>query len=155
MLRSSARGLMGVGLAAAVYFSPAWAAEIEPIPTPPAKIGVLNWDTGANQSYLIPAFEIPFFLGALNLYDRHVYGREVYGSTVDTTTSHAPPKSWEFDEDPFNINQFSHPYLGATMHAIAPTSRLRSSATAAFAPTSTISWMSARARRWPSSPRIS
>lgn len=114
---------MVVGLAAARFLvSATLAAELDP--TPVSRSPVLNWETGANRSYLIPAIEIPVFLTALNIYDRHVYGREVYGSTVDTTTSHAAPKSWEYDEDPFNINQFSHPYLGATMHGIARSSGL-------------------------------
>lgn len=45
----------------------------------------LDWDNGANKSYVVPALEIPVFLGALNLYDRAVYGKEVYGSTARTT----------------------------------------------------------------------
>jgi hypothetical protein len=76
---------------------------------------VLNWDTGAQKSYLIPALEIPGFLGLLNIYDRHVYGTEVYGTTLKSSWDHLRRGRWESDDDPFNINQFSHPYQGATM----------------------------------------
>src|SRR5204862_1174151 len=65
---------------------------------------VLDWDTGAGASSRIPTVEIPVFLVALNLYDRAVYGREVYGTTFKSTWDHVRKESWEFDEDPFNVN---------------------------------------------------
>lgn len=77
-----------------------------------------NADTETSRSYVIPALEIPVFLVGLNLYDRAVYGKAIYGSTLRTTSDHISPSSWEYDEDPFNVNQFSHPYLGATMHGL-------------------------------------
>ncbi len=111
--------------AACFAFAPAAAAaETDPTLLRGARTSVLDWETGANQSVIIPAVEIPIFLVALNLYDRRVNGREVYGSTLNTTADHLPPKSWKFDEDPFNVNQFSHPYLGATMHGLARSSGL-------------------------------
>ncbi len=95
------------------------AADTDAPPAQEPRKRVVDWDTGANKSYVVPAVEIPIFLVALNLYDRHVYGREVYGSTFSSTSDHLQPKAWQFDEDPFNVNQFSHPYLGATMHGLA------------------------------------
>ncbi len=86
--------------------------------------GVLNWDTGANQSYLIPALEIPGFLTVLNLYDRQVYGTTVYGTTFKSAWDHVRKENWGTDDDPFNINQFSHPYQGATMFGFARSSGL-------------------------------
>ncbi|MDO8542589.1 MAG: DUF3943 domain-containing protein [Opitutaceae bacterium] len=127
MLRARVHRLICVVgfFAAPCAFRPeGFAAEIDPATGTMATKRVLNWETDANKSYVIPALEIPVFLVALNLYDREVYGREVYGSTLGTTSDHAPTKSWQFDEDPFNINQFSHPYLGATMHGIARSSGL-------------------------------
>jgi hypothetical protein len=122
----SVRGWIIAGGLAALLFagSSGFAAEPAAGTAPAAPPRVLNWDTGADRSYVIPALEIPVFLVALNLYDRHVYGREIYGSTVGTTSEHASVDSWKYDEDPFNVNQFSHPYLGATMHGIARSSGL-------------------------------
>ena len=94
-------------------------AQISPAIAPVSRTAVLDWETGANKSYVIPALEIPSFLVVLNLYDRRVYGRDVYGSTARTTWDHFRKESWEYDDDPFNVNQFSHPYLGATMHGFA------------------------------------
>src|ERR1017187_6034051 len=94
-------------------------AQISPAITPASRKPVLDWDTGANRSYVIPALEIPSFLVALNLYDRRVYGREIYGTTARTTWDHFRKESWEYDDDPFNVNQFSHPYQGATMYGFA------------------------------------
>ena len=126
MSSSGVRFLLCLGaLATAGLFTPCpRAAEIDPETKPAVRRGMLNWDTGANRSTVIPALEIPVFLVALNLYDRRVYGREIYGTTAGSTSDHVSARSWEFDEDPFNVNQFSHPYLGATMHGIARSSGL-------------------------------
>jgi len=86
---------------------------------------VHSWETGANKSYLIPALEIPAFLVLLNIYDRIAYpnqtqdGKKVYSSTFSSTWDHLRRQHWVFDEDPFNINQFAHPYQGATMYGLA------------------------------------
>jgi len=79
----------------------------------------LDWDSGINQSHVIPALEIPAFLAVLNVYDRGVYGSGVYGTTTRSISDHVRQQAWEFDDDPFNVNQFSHPYLGATMYGVA------------------------------------
>jgi hypothetical protein len=84
-----------------------------------------SWETGANKSYLIPALEIPLFLGLLNIYDRIVYpnqmqdGKKVYSSTFESTWHHLRYQNWVYDQDPFSINQFAHPYQGATMYGFA------------------------------------
>ena len=121
MLNRNARRwvLLGGVAVASPFFAASRAAEIDPAIAPAARQRVLDWDTGGNKSYAIPAIEIPSFLVALNLYDRAVYGKGVYGSTARTTWDHLRKESWEYDDDPFNVNQFSHPYLGATMHGIA------------------------------------
>src|SRR6185369_8784942 len=82
-------------------------------------------ETGANKSYLIPALEVPGFLGLLNIYDRIAYpnqtedGKKVYSSTFSSTWDHLRKQNWVFDKDPFNINQFMHPYQGASMYGLA------------------------------------
>jgi hypothetical protein len=89
-----------------------------------------SWETGAGKSYLIPALEIPGFLVLLNVYDRFAYsdqtedGKKVYSSTFSSTWDHLRKQNWVFDKDPFNINQFSHPYQGATMYGLARSSGL-------------------------------
>jgi hypothetical protein len=91
---------------------------------------VHSWETGAHKSYLIPALEVPGFLVILNLYDRVAYsnqtqdGKKVYSSTFSSTWEHLSKQNWVWDEDPFNINQFAHPYQGATMYGLARSSGL-------------------------------
>jgi hypothetical protein len=91
---------------------------------------VLSWETGAGKSYLIPALEVPGFLLLLSGYDRLVYpnqtqdGKKVYSSTFSSTWDHLRKQDWVFDQDPFNINQFAHPYQGATMYGLARSSGL-------------------------------
>jgi hypothetical protein len=91
---------------------------------------VLSWETGAGKSYLIPALEVPGFLGLLHLFDRVVYsnktedGQKVYDVTGSTVWKHLSKQDWVFDKDPFNVNQFGHPYEGATMYGLARSSGL-------------------------------
>jgi len=123
----------------AIGIEPGWRRVKDPKPIDvdrPAKEaaqadpGVHNWETGANKSYLIPALEVPGFLGLLNAYDRVVYsgqtedGKKVYSSTFSSTWDHLRKENWVFDKDPFNVNQFAHPYQGATMYGLARSSGL-------------------------------
>ena len=108
------------GLATTWLVLPAsWAAEVDPAMAPAPRKQVLDWDTGANKSRAIPAFEITGFLTALNLYDRSVYGSAIYGTTARSAWDHLRKEPWAYDDDPFNVNQFSHPYQGATMYGLA------------------------------------
>ncbi|MBV5328173.1 MAG: DUF3943 domain-containing protein [Chlorobium sp.] len=91
---------------------------------------ILSWESGAGKSYLIPALEVPGFLVLLNIYDRVAYpdqmqdGKKVYSSTLSSTWDHLRKQNWVFDQDPFDINQFAHPYQGATMYGLARSSGL-------------------------------
>lgn len=91
---------------------------------------VLSWETGAGKSYLIPGVEVPGFLILLNVYDRIAHSHQteddkrVYSSTFSSTWEHLSRQHWVFDKDPFNINQFAHPYQGATMYGLARSSGL-------------------------------
>ncbi|HJV64692.1 MAG TPA: DUF3943 domain-containing protein [Geomonas sp.] len=88
---------------------------------------VLDWESGAGKSYLIPALEVTGFLIGLNIFDRIFLdddrtgegGRRTYYSTTPTTWHHLRDQNWGFDQDPFNVNQFGHPYQGATMYGLA------------------------------------
>jgi hypothetical protein len=88
----------------------------------------LRPDTAGGRSNIIPAVEITGFLVALNLYDRAAYantyqdGKKVYSSTFASTWDHLRQQHWVHDQDPFNVNQFQHPYQGATMYGYARSS---------------------------------
>ncbi|MDD2580644.1 MAG: DUF3943 domain-containing protein [Desulfuromonadaceae bacterium] len=102
-------------------------------PPKPAAISpdmVTPWEHMPSKSYLIPALEVTGFLGLLSVYDRIAYsdqmqdGKKVYSSNFSTTWDHLRKQNWVFDQDPFNINQFAHPYQGATMYGLARSSGL-------------------------------
>ena len=94
-------------------------------PAGPAPGKLLSWETGAGKSYLIPALEVPGFLALLSAWDRvfngddRENGKRVYSSNLSTTWEHLRDENWTFDQDPFNVNQFAHPYQGATMYGLA------------------------------------
>lgn len=85
---------------------------------------VLHWRSGKGRSYLIPALEIPSFLIALNIYDRNVYGKKDFGTDSGTLLNNINHGKWVYDTDSFSMNQFGHPYLGATMYGFARSSGL-------------------------------
>src|SRR5712691_4138466 len=84
---------------------------------------VLDWDTGAGKSYVIPAAEIAGFLFGLNQVNRHVSNETDYDSEPDTWWKNfrtAP----RFDRDPFSVNQLGHPYQGGIYYGLARSSGL-------------------------------
>ncbi|HBG04523.1 MAG TPA: DUF3943 domain-containing protein [Geobacter sp.] len=91
---------------------------------------VLSRETGAGKSYLIPALEIPAFVILLNVFDRLAFpnkmkeGRKAYSTNLSTTWDHLRRQNWHFDKDSFEVNQFGHPYEGATMYGLARSSGL-------------------------------
>ncbi len=98
-------------------------------PVPPAPQEPVNRpDSAGNKHNVLPAVEIGAFLVALNLYDRVAYrdlmqdGKRVYYSTWQSTWDHIRQQRWVHDIDPFSVNQFQHPYQGATMYALARSS---------------------------------
>ncbi len=91
-----------------------------------------------NRSFVIPPIEIVAVDAGLNL-----LGRRTDPPTFDVT-----PESirrnlrgpWVIDDDPFQINQFLHPYQGATYHAIARSSGLNYWQSAAFTFAGSVLW---------------
>ncbi len=85
-------------------------------------------DSTHGRSKILPAVEIVGFLTALNVYDRYAYsnlyedGKKVYAVTLNTAWDHLRHERWVHDNDPFNVNQFGHPYEGATMYGLARSS---------------------------------
>jgi hypothetical protein len=84
--------------------------------------------TDEENHKLLPVVEITSFLALLNGYDRVVYpnetkdGKKIFSSTFSTTWDHIRTQRWVYDPDPFNVNQFFHPYQGATMYGLARSS---------------------------------
>lgn len=80
---------------------------------------VLDWESGKNKSYLIPALEIPAFQLLLNGVDRLIFedstDYDVDGHSISRNFQSEP----EFDKDPFSINQIGHPYQGGIYHGLA------------------------------------
>jgi hypothetical protein len=85
-------------------------------------------DTAGGRSKVLPAVETVGFLALLNGYDRFAYpneyqdGKKVYAVTGTTAWDHLREERWVHDQDPFNVNQFGHPYEGATMYGLARSS---------------------------------
>ncbi len=84
--------------------------------------------TPVGRSRFLPAAEIAGFLTLLSVYDRFAYanqyqdGKKVYSATFASTWDHLRRQTWVHDQDPFNVNQFAHPYQGAIMYGLARTS---------------------------------
>lgn len=80
---------------------------------------VLNWETGAGKSYLIPLFEIGGYIFLLNQFDRHfVEPTSEYKSNFNTFWKHLTDTDWVVDDDQFSINQFLHPYGGTIYYGL-------------------------------------
>jgi hypothetical protein len=71
----------------------------------------------ANRSYAIPALEIVGFDFLLNRYDNAFEGPE-YKVTLDSIRRNLR-HGWVADNDPFEVNQFLHPYQGGMYHGFA------------------------------------
>jgi uncharacterized protein DUF3943 len=84
----------------------------------PAPARVLDWETGAGKSYLIPALEIPGFIFGLNRFDRYAYDSTDYDSDWDSIWKNLRTAPG-YDKDPFSINQIGHPYQGGLYYGFA------------------------------------
>lgn len=91
-------------------------------PTSPNR--VLPGERPYRKNYWVPALEIPSFLILLNQYDRIAYPNSVYYSGLQSSKKFLLHGPWEYDQDPFNVNQEMHPYQGATMYGFARSSGL-------------------------------
>ena len=81
---------------------------------------LLNWETGAGRSYLIPGAEILGYMFLLNQYDRHfTEPKDVYRTTGHTFWQHLTDSKWVVDNDQFSVNQFLHPYGGSVYYGLA------------------------------------
>ncbi len=72
----------------------------------------------SHKSYILPAVEIVAMDAAVNLGGRLVYDPAHYKVTPASIRRNLRGP-WVVDDDPFEINQFLHPYQGAMYHGIA------------------------------------
>ena len=73
----------------------------------------------ARPDYALPAVEIVGFQVLLNRANRYFgTGRDDYRVTLDSVRRNLR-SGWGTDRDPFNVNQFGHPYQGAIYHGFA------------------------------------
>ena len=75
-------------------------------------------EEGPDKSYAIPALEIVGFDLLLSHYNRRFSGTSDYDVTWDTIQQNLR-HSWVTDNDPFQVNQFAHPYQGSLYHGAA------------------------------------
>jgi hypothetical protein len=71
----------------------------------------------SSKSYAIPAAEIVGFDFLLNRINRQAYGSDYTVST--STIKRNLNGAWVVDNDPFDVNQFMHPYQGSMYHGFA------------------------------------
>lgn len=74
------------------------------------------------KSFIVPAVEIIGFDALLNVFDRLVFGA-AYRSNLSSIRRNLR-RSWVEERDPFEINQFGHPYQGSVYHGFARSSGL-------------------------------
>lgn len=72
----------------------------------------------SHKSYVLPVVEIVGMDAAVNRVGRMIYEPETFDVTR-ATIRHNLRGPWVVDDDPFEINQFGHPYQGAMYHNIA------------------------------------
>jgi len=75
-------------------------------------------DNRDHQSYVLPVIEIVAMDAAINLAGRLLVDPAVFEVTPDSIRRNLRGP-WVVDDDPFQINQFGHPYQGAMYHGIA------------------------------------
>jgi len=79
---------------------------------------VLHWGEGAGKSYLVPALDITGFFLILNQFDRKFLDSEEFHSDFSSFKENLSG-AWVYDSDPFDINQFMHPYAGSMYYGFA------------------------------------
>jgi Domain of unknown function (DUF3943) len=80
---------------------------------------VLNWETGAGKSYVIPALELGAFIFSLNQFDRHFVDPKRDYDTDDDSSARNLRTAPVYDRDPFSVNQIGHPYQGGIYYGLA------------------------------------
>jgi len=106
-------------------------------------------DVDARKRYGIAALEIVGFDVALNQANRRWSGSSDYDSNLSTIRRNLR-SSWGVDHDPFDVNQFAHPYQGSVYHTIARSSGLSYWEASAYTFAGSIFWEIAGEKTRPS-----
>jgi hypothetical protein len=104
-------------LAIAAAAIPALAAAQTTDPPPPP----VTQEVAAvkpRKSFLLPIVEIVIMDAGINLVNRQLPDAHFYKVSIESIRRNLRSQ-WVIDDDPFEINQFLHPYQGAMYHGIA------------------------------------
>jgi len=94
------------------------------VPAPARIVDSLRLASGEPR-FLLTAGEVLGVLTINSIASRIMFpndmedGKKVYSATFQSTWDHLKTEHWVYDIDPFNTNQFQHPYQGATMYGVA------------------------------------
>ena len=106
-------------IAAAAIPAGAAAQTDPPPPTPtPAVTQEVVKGQKARKSFLLPLVEIVIMDAGINLVNRQLPDAHFYKVSWSSVRRNLHSQ-WVIDDDPFEINQFLHPYQGAMYHGIA------------------------------------
>lgn len=89
-----------------------------PTATAPAQVAPEKMEFGSSKSYSIPAYEIIGFDFLLNRFNHAFSGSTDYDVTLRSIRRNLR-SSWVTDNDPYQVNQFAHPYQGSMYHGFA------------------------------------
>jgi hypothetical protein len=97
------------------------------IPAPARVVDSLHVQSG-EPHHVLAAAEVLGVLAINSIASRILFpndmedGIKVYSATFKSTWNHLQTERWVYDIDPFNTNQFQHPYQGATMYGVVRSS---------------------------------
>lgn len=97
------------------------AAQAAQPPDPPATEAVQ--EEKSRRNFLIPIVEIVLMDTGINLVGRQLPDGPLYKVSLTSIRRNLRSK-WVIDDDPFEVNQFLHPYQGAMYHGISRSSGL-------------------------------
>lgn len=128
-MRWELRSSLGCALVVLAGARPAAAQVAAPVAAPASSpsLAVPAEPTGW-RNHLFPLAENATFLLLLNAIDRVIFptrredGKLNYAVTPTTAWDHLRKQRWVLDNDPFNVNQFGHPYQGSIMYGLARSS---------------------------------
>src|SRR5262245_35041686 len=92
-----------------------------------------------HKSYVLPVVEILAMDAAFNLVGRVLYEPATF-EVSSTTIRRNLRGPWVIDDDPFQVNQFGHPYQGAMYHGIARSNGLNYCTSIAYTFASSALW---------------
>lgn len=110
---------------------------------------IYGWGIGDGKSYWVPAADIVLFDVLLNLYNRKFSGISDYNSDLESLEDNLKGK-WVYDSDPFDINQFGHPFQGSMYHGFARSAGLDYWTSAAYTILGSAAWEVAGEKTSPS-----